>query len=105
MVESRVVDREADEQDSQKEKMNLRRQDFARLKSVGFQHGAIVVAIMTLWASANAWAQQTDMILAEGVSIAGGFFAGVALAFLFPLLFQLPQVLLVLQGSKRFYRQ
>jgi len=83
MVESRVEDREADKQDSQKEKMTLRRQDFARLKSVGFQHGAIVVAIMTLWASANAWAQQTGMILAEGVSIAGGFFAGVALAFLF----------------------
>ena len=54
MVESSVADSQADEQDSQKEKMKLRRQDFARLKSVSFQHGAIVVAIMTLWASANA---------------------------------------------------
>lgn len=83
MAESIATDSEMDEMLAQKEKNKLRRQDFARLKTVGFQHGAIIVAIVTLWASANQWALQTDLVLAQGISIASGFFAGVGLAFLF----------------------
>jgi len=83
MAESMASEREDDERVSQKGKLKLQRQDFARLKTVGFQHGAMVVAIVTLWASANQWAIQTELLLAQGISIASGFFAGVALAFLF----------------------
>ena len=83
MAESIATASEGDEIVTQKEKNRLRRQDFARLKTVGFQHGAIIVAIVILWASANQWAQQTDLVLAQGISIASGFFAGVGLAFLF----------------------
>jgi len=83
MAESIATTSDGDEMATQKEKDKLRRQDFARLKTVGFQHGAIIVAIVILWGSANQWALQTGLVLAQGISVASGFFAGVGLAFLF----------------------
>lgn len=57
-----------------------RKRDWRRLKSVASRHGAIVLAAITLWGAADAWASDTGWLLAESVALLNALFAGTIIA-------------------------
>ncbi len=57
-----------------------KKRDRARLKSVAIRHGAYVLAALTLWGAADAWASATGWLLAEVVALLNAIFAGTAVA-------------------------
>jgi hypothetical protein len=56
--------------------------DRARLKKVALRHGAIVLAALTLWGAADAWAISSSWLLAETVAILNAIFAGTVIAYI-----------------------
>lgn len=56
--------------------------DRARLKRVATKHGAVFLAAITLWGTADAWASSTGMTLAALVAVFNALFAGAAMSYL-----------------------
>jgi hypothetical protein len=56
--------------------------DRARLKKVALRHSAIVLAALTLWGAADAWALSSGWLLAETVAILNAIFAGTVIAYI-----------------------
>ena len=56
--------------------------DLSRLKKVGIRHGAIVLAAITLWGAADAWASSTGWLLAQTVAMLNAVFAGAVIAYI-----------------------
>ena len=69
------------ENDAADEAARVRR-DRARLKTVGFQHGGVMIAALVIWGSAAQWLGMASEWLVQLVGIGAGFFVGVVLAFL-----------------------
>jgi putative flippase GtrA len=56
--------------------------DRARLKKVALRHSTIVLAALTLWGVADAWALSSGWLLAETVAILNAIFAGTVIAYI-----------------------
>ena len=65
---------------SAEERLRERRRDQARLKTMGQRHGATVLAVLTLFGAAHAWATTTDWLLAALVAPLVAFMAGTVVA-------------------------
>ena len=67
-------------EDSQQNDQGARQRDRGRLVRMGQRHGAAVVAVLTLFGAAHAWAANTDWLLASLVAPLAAFLAGMVLA-------------------------
>ncbi len=56
--------------------------DRARLKKVGLRHSATVLAALTLWGAADAWAISSGWLLADTVAILNAILAGTVIAYI-----------------------
>lgn len=56
--------------------------DQARLKKIALRHGTIVLAALTLWGVADAWALSSGWLLAETIAILNAIFAGTIVAYI-----------------------
>ena len=56
--------------------------DNARLKSIAFIHGAALLAALTLWGTADFWASDSGMLLAQGIALVNALFAGLVISYL-----------------------
>lgn len=56
--------------------------DQTRLKKIALRHSTIVLAALTLWGAADAWALSSDWLLAETVAILNAVFAGTVTAYI-----------------------
>ena len=59
-----------------------KKRDNTRLRKIAIKHAAIVLASFTLWGTADSWAAQSGLFLAEIVSLINAIFAGVILAYI-----------------------
>lgn len=60
-----------------------RMSDWERFKQVGKVHGLVFLGALTLWGAADAWAVQTDLLLAEFLAVVNAFVAATILAIQF----------------------
>ena len=54
-----------------------RARDFARMRRIGFLHGGEVLADLTLWGTATAWATTSGLVIAHVVALGNALFAGI----------------------------
>lgn len=78
MTDAAVTD--ADMTDDLIEARNKR--DRQRLQRVARKHGAIVLAALTLWGAADAWASSTGWLLAETIALLNAIFAATVVAYI-----------------------
>lgn len=60
-----------------------RMSDWERFKRVGRIHGLVFLGAITLWGAADAWAVQTDLLLAQCIAVVNAFVAATILAIQF----------------------
>ncbi len=70
-----------------------KKRDNARLKSIALKHGAVLLAALTLWGTADHWAfpkgillaqgiAPEGMLLAQGIALVNALFAGLVISYL-----------------------
>ena len=60
-----------------------KKRDNSRLRKIAIRHAAIVLTAFTIWGTSDSWAAQSELFLAEMVSLINAIFAGVILAYIF----------------------
>ncbi len=60
-----------------------KKRDNSRLRKIAIRHATIVLTAFTIWGTSDSWAAQSELFLAEMVSLINAIFAGVILAYIF----------------------
>ena len=59
-----------------------KKRDNSRLRKIAIRHATIVLTAFTIWGTSDSWAAQSELFLAEMVSLINAIFAGVILAYI-----------------------
>ncbi len=72
-----IHDINVNEESAAAEAGRSRARDFARMRRIGFLHGGAVLAALTLWGTATAWAATSGLVIAHIVALGNALFAGI----------------------------
>ena len=57
-----------------------RSRDRARMRKVGTKHATTVLAALTIWGTADYWASESGLLLAEGIALLNALLVGIIIA-------------------------